>query len=235
MTSGVAGPSGPVEPFGSAASADRLAGRCAAIVLAGGQASRLGGADKPGLRIAGRSLAAAVAVAAYGAGAARIVYVGPPRPELLAELAGPGVAGAVEFTSEDPPGGGPIPALRAGLAKVGEPWVLLLAADLPFLTSGPLGELLAAATTPVPGGAAPGGAVLADDQGRPQWLSSCWRTADLRAALAGYEGASLRGLLGAMAHILVTATVEPGQPPYWLDCDTTAEVEAALRWTAGSI
>ncbi len=226
----------------------------AAIVLAGGHGRRLGGADKPALRIGGRSLAAAVAGAAAAAGAARVVVVGRLRPGLVAELgelSGLGGLGwppqagrggrarpvSVEFTSEEPPGSGPVPALAAGLRLVTETWVLLLAADLPFLTGDHLRELLSATEAPVAGGAAPGGAVagghgavLADDHGAPQWLSSCWPTAGLRAALAGYEGTSLRGVLGSLPHALVTAAIEAGRPPYWLDCDTPADLEAAERW-----
>ncbi len=47
---------------------------------------------------------------------------------------------------EDPPGSGPVPALRRGLAEVAAPWVFLLAADLPFIRAGHLGSLLAAAS-----------------------------------------------------------------------------------------
>ncbi len=228
----------------------------AAIMLAGGHGRRLGGADKPALRIGGRSLAASVAGAAAAVGAARIVVVGLSRPGLVAEIAAQagadgradvdvgGRAGpvSIKYTSEEPPGSGPVPALVAGLGLVTEQWVLLLAADLPFLTGDHLRELLAAARAPLadraapdraaPGGAVAGGsgAVLADDHGVPQWLSSCWPAASLRAALARYEGTSLRGVLGSLPHALVTATIEDGQPPYWLDCDTPADLEAAAHW-----
>lgn len=213
-------------------------------MLAGGRGRRLGGAQKPRLRIGGvgggRVLAAVVASAAYAAGATRLVVVGPPVPELLTEAADRGGRG-LEFTREDPPGGGPIPALRAGIECGREPWVLLLAADLPFLTARHLGELVLGAGAGVRAGAGAGagdsagerGAVLIDDQGRPQWLSSYWPADVLRAGLARYEGASLSGLLGALPHALVAATIEPGQPPYWLDCDTPADLEAAQRWAAG--
>lgn len=201
-------------------------------MLAGGGSRRLGGAQKPRLRVGGvgggRVLAAVVASAAYAAGATRLVVVGPPVPELLTEVADRG-GRELEFTREDPPGGGPIPALRAGIECVSEPWVLLLAADLPFLTARHLGELVLGAGE----SAGARGAVLVDDQGRPQWLSSYWPADVLRAGLARYEGASLRGLLGALPHALVAATIEPGQPPYWLDCDTPADLEAAQRWAAG--
>lgn len=184
------------------------------MLLAGGRASRLGGADKPGITIRGRSLLAVVAEAAADAGASRVVVVGPARP-------GPGGIPA-EFTSEQPPGAGPVPALRAGLARVTEPWLLLLAADLPFLTGPHLRALRAAAQD------ADAGALFTDGDGRPQWLVSCWRTGRLRSALARYGGASLGGLLGPLRPAQVTVRHEPGEPPPWLDCDTSEDLAAAI-------
>jgi molybdopterin-guanine dinucleotide biosynthesis protein A len=217
-----------------------------AVILAGGRATRLGGTDKPALAVGGQSLVAAVAAAAAAAGARQVVLVGPRRPELLPSLpdsesagAEPGVrpeaepgpvpcpraAVTVEFTREQPPGAGPVPALAAGLRLARTRQVLLLAADLPFLRPWHLRDLAAAA-------AASGGAVLADDGGRPQWLTSCWQTAPLRAALAAYPGRSLGGLLGPLDPVLVSL-VSPGDgpagPPPWLDCDTPEDLAAARR------
>jgi CTP:molybdopterin cytidylyltransferase MocA len=128
-------------------------------VLAGGRASRLGGTDKPALVVGDRSLLASVVSAAAGAGARLVVVVGPPRPGLVL------TAGGLREVSEEPPGSGPVPALRRGLAEVAAPWVLVLAADLPFIRAGHLTSLLAAAA-----GARPAaGALPADDNGRPQW------------------------------------------------------------------
>ncbi len=199
---------------------DRRAG-LAAVILAGGRARRLGGADKPGIVVGEQTLVAAVAAAAAGAGAGQLVLVGPPRPELGGLLAGD----PVEFTSEQPPGAGPVPALAAGLVLVRAPWVLLLAADLPFLRSWQLRDVTAAAATSARG------AVLTDDSGRPQWLTSCWPVPALRAALSGYAGNSLGGLLGPLSQVRVTLDDRrPGQhasPPPWLDCDTPEDLAAA--------
>jgi molybdopterin-guanine dinucleotide biosynthesis protein A len=110
-----------------------------AIVLAGGAARRLGGRDKPALPIGGRPMLDRVLAAASGA-TCRIV-VGPARADVAAD---------VIQVREDPPGGGPVAALAAGLAELdhpGEPGgsdriggragdlVAVLAADLPFLVS----------------------------------------------------------------------------------------------------
>lgn len=213
---------GPVLPPPGDAGA--IAGpRFDAIILAGGQAERLGGADKPGLLVGGQSMAAAVARAAVTAGARRLILVGPDRPDLAGIEAPDGLVRA----REEPPGAGPVPALRAGLGHARTPWVVVLAADLPFLRASHLRAILDAASA-VAGGA--GGALLADDTGRAQWLTGCWPTAGLRAALAGYAGASLRGLLGPLEPVLVRWEPPAGEPPPWLDCDTPEALAAARAW-----
>ncbi|MEV4188848.1 NTP transferase domain-containing protein, partial [Streptosporangium canum] len=63
-----------------------------ACILAGGRASRLGGRDKPGLRVAGRPLIESVAAAVPDAG--RLIVVGAPRPGLPRGI----------FVREDPSG-----------------------------------------------------------------------------------------------------------------------------------
>jgi molybdopterin-guanine dinucleotide biosynthesis protein A len=183
------------------------------IVLAGGRGTRLGGRDKPGLVVAGRTLIGAVVAAGTGAGAGQIVVVGPERAGL----------DGVSFVCEDPPGAGPVPALRRGLAEAWPPWVAVLAADLPFLRPGHLQTLRRAA-------AGHHGAVYADDAGRPQWLAGCWRTEILRRAAAGYQGTSLGGLVGPLEPVLVRLTPTPGEPPPWLDCDTPEDLDRARGW-----
>jgi molybdopterin-guanine dinucleotide biosynthesis protein A len=202
--------------------------RLAVILLAGGRARRMGGIDKPALLVGGRTLAARAALAAVLAGAGQLIVVGPDRDGLRAEIdaamAGPGeLVPPIRFVTEDPPGAGPVPALRAGLDLVAEPRILLLAADLPFLRQSDLQGLLAAT-------ADGDGAALTDDEHRVQWLTSCWRTGRLRAALAAYRADSLRGLLGPLRPVLIPAEPAVGEPPSWLDCDTPEDVAAALGW-----
>ena len=81
------------------------------IILAGGRATRLGGADKPGLTVGGRTLLDAVLAAGTEAGARQAVIVGPDRPGIADDAGGP----PVRFVREEPPGSGPVPALRRGL------------------------------------------------------------------------------------------------------------------------
>jgi molybdopterin-guanine dinucleotide biosynthesis protein A len=178
-----------------------------AVVLAGGGARRLDGADKPGLLVGGRPLVSWVAAAV--ADAVRLVVVGPPRPELARAVT----------VREDPPGSGPIPALRAGLARVRAPWTAVLAADLPFLRSGHVGELRRRARDR-------GGALFVDPGGRPQWLAGVWRTAELTDALGRYDGASLRGLMEPLEPVRVRPS--RGDRP-WQDCDTPSDLASAAR------
>jgi molybdopterin-guanine dinucleotide biosynthesis protein A len=192
-----------------------------AIILAGGRATRLGRADKPGLIVGNAPMAVTVAAAAADAGARQVVLVGPDRPGLAARL-----PGGLAVTREDPPGSGPVPALRAGLALIGTPWVAVLAADLPFLHGAAVAELARAAAA---GGAA--GAVVADADGALQWLAGCWRTERLRAALEQYPGASLRGLLGPLRPTVVRGAGPGAGPSPWLDCDTPADLAAARATT----
>ena len=79
------------------------------IVLAGGAARRLGGADKPALSVGGRPLLDRVIAACPDA--AITVVVGPRRPATR----------AVVHALEDPPGGGPLAALDAGLRHTTAP------------------------------------------------------------------------------------------------------------------
>ncbi|MFF3666496.1 molybdenum cofactor guanylyltransferase [Microtetraspora malaysiensis] len=185
-----------------------------AVILAGGHARRLGGRDKPAEPVAGRSLIERVAAAVPGA--RTLVVVGPPRP-------GRGLERAVH-TREEPPGSGPVPALRAGLALVTADEIALLAADLPFLSADHVTALRAAARE---AGAA--GAVLIDDEGAEQWLTGVWRTRALREALARYGGRSLRGVLGPLEPVTVRLAAEAGGRAPWFDCDTMDDLDRARR------
>lgn len=166
----------------------------------------MGGADKPALLVGGVPLLDRVLAAT--ADCRRTVVVGPERP----------TARPVLWAREEPPGSGPLAALAAGLALVADDVVLLLAADLPFLSAAAVSELL---------DALPGydGAVLTDGE-RPQWLCSAWRTAAVRRSLEGLDpaGRPLRAALGGLDAALVTSRVSPAP---WTDCDTPGDLERA--------
>ncbi|PZS26970.1 MAG: molybdopterin-guanine dinucleotide synthase [Pseudonocardiales bacterium] len=186
-----------------------------AVLLAGGRAERLGGVDKPALEVGGVTLLDRVL--ATVAGATRRIVVGPGGYPTAAYIR----------TGEQPPGGGPVAAVAAGLDHVSAPLVIVLAADLPFLTSVTVDLLLAAV---VPGVDA---AVLVDDGDRDQLLVAAWRTAVLRSrikTLGDPSGQPARRLFETVAAARVPAPPAPGQPPPWLDCDTEDELRKAREW-----
>ncbi|MYX28406.1 NTP transferase domain-containing protein [Streptomyces sp. SID8381] len=137
-----------------------------AVVLAGGAARRLGGADKPGVRVGGRALLDRVLGAC--ADARTTVVVADPRP----------TARPVRWAREEPPGGGPLAALEAGLRHTTAEHVVVLSADLPFLEPATVGDLLAVLRA---GDA--DGALLIDAEGRDQPLVAAYRTAALHRVL----------------------------------------------------
>jgi len=180
----------------------------AAVVLAGGRAARMGGQPKPQLDVGGRTMLAAVLAAV--ADAEQRIVVGPPQP----------VPAGVLVVREDPPRGGPVAAMRAGLTRVTTDAVALLAGDLPFLTAGLVRELRTRLTGD--------GVLVVDDTDRDQLLLGVWRTAALRAAVADVAGpTSVRKVLAPLAVRRLHPVVPPGQPPPWTDCDTPAELARA--------
>src|SRR5699024_6211626 len=138
------------------------------VILAGGAGDRLGGIDKPMLRVGGQLLLTR-AVRAFGQ--ARVVLTGTPRPGFE----------RYRWVREDPPGSGPTAALVAGLVEL-DPAVDpigLLAADLVGVTDDTIRRLCGAVDRVDNAD----GAVLTDSTGHPQWVISVWRAAALRAAL----------------------------------------------------
>ncbi|MEU6920392.1 MULTISPECIES: NTP transferase domain-containing protein [unclassified Streptomyces] len=183
-----------------------------AIVLAGGAAKRLGGADKPGIRVGGRALLDRVLVAC--ADASTTVVVGGRRP----------TARPVIWACEEPRGGGPLAALDAGVRQTTAERVLVLSADLPFLGPDTVGTLLAAA-----GEGQREGALCADQQGRDQPLVAVYRAEPLRRELAllAAEHGGLSGLpLRLLTHELDLARVE-ADPLASFDCDTWEDIASA--------
>ncbi|QSS91794.1 DUF6457 domain-containing protein [Streptomyces sp. M54] len=182
------------------------------IVLAGGAAKRLGGADKPGLRVGGRALLDRVLSAC--ADAAVTVVVGGRRA----------TARPVVWTREVPEGGGPLAALGAGLRMTTAERVLVLSADLPFLGRGTVDALLTAAGEP-----GREGALCTDPDGRDQPLVAAYRAEPLRRELAliATEHGSLAGLpLRLLTAELDLARIGAG-PDASFDCDTWDDIAAA--------
>jgi molybdopterin-guanine dinucleotide biosynthesis protein A len=190
----------------------------AAVVLAGGAARRLGGTPKPARVVAGVPLLTRV-LEAVAAADARVV-VGPP----LAD----GPTG-VRYTQEQPPGGGPVAAVAAGLALVdpGVGSVAVLGADLPFLTPGAVDRLLRAVEQDTDL------AVYVDADGYPQWLCGVWRRAALDRRLAELgdpAGVGMRRLADGLRRVELA---DDSGPPVWYDCDTEEDLQRAEEWANG--
>lgn len=177
------------------------------IVLAGGRARRLGGADKPSLDVGGTSLLDRVLGAVQPAG--QRIVVGPPRA----------LPSDVLQVREDPPASGPLAATAAGLALAQADVVLLLAADLPRI--GPAVPALLAELA----GSDADAAALADPTGRLNLLASAWRAAALRTALAAVGVPAGRPMRDLLRHAHVRALADPDG--WGRDCDTWADVAAA--------
>lgn len=189
-----------------------------AVVLAGGAARRLGGADKPGLRVGGRALLDRVLAACADAGTT--VVVADPRP----------TARPVRWAREEPPGAGPVAALDAGLRHTTADAVVVLSADLPFLEPATVRRLLTALRT---SGAE--GALLTDADGRDQPLVAAYLASALRreltalasaasvsdSAAGGLTGLPLRRLTAALALTRVP------DPVASFDCDTWDDLVTA--------
>lgn len=186
-----------------------------AIVLAGGAAKRLGGVDKPAVSVGGRALLDRVLGAC--ADAARTVVVGGRRP----------TARPVRWAREEPPGGGPVAALDAGVRHVEADTVLVLSADLPFLTRETTRRLLDVLAAD----AEREGALLTDADGRDQPLVAAYRTEPLRREIAllateygSIAGLPLRLLTNELDLARVAADVDPLAS---FDCDTWEDISTA--------
>ncbi|RMI35186.1 NTP transferase domain-containing protein [Nocardia stercoris] len=187
-----------------------------AIVLAGGRATRMGGVDKPGLVVGGQSMLESALAAV--ASCARTVVVGPRRPELNS---------AIRQVQEIPAGAGPVAAVASGLRALADcdfpaGLVVVLAADLPFLTAAAVDDLVAQATA-----SGVDAVFAADEAGRPQYLVGAWRATALRDAVD-----SLDTLVNQPMKALVPADTLMVPVGGVTDCDTPDEVRRARAQAA---
>jgi len=193
-----------------------------AIVVAGGRGSRLGGIDKPALRIGELTL---VERAVAAVAAARRVSV-------VRQVDDVAIDERVSRTVEQPPWSGPASAIAAGLADLATPvrsrrsnrrirerrFVAVLAADLPRV-----GEAFAALRRHRP--RRDSDALIAvDADGRDQPLLALYRTAALRSAVAAAptEGLSMFRLIAGLA-----VTRVPLDAELCADIDVEADALAA--------
>jgi molybdopterin-guanine dinucleotide biosynthesis protein A len=183
-----------------------------AVILAGGSGRRLGGVDKAAITIGGSTLLDRTLDAVEAAGA--VVCVGPERA-----LRDPGRS--VVWTREQPPGGGPVAGLSAGLDRIDASVVAVLAVDHPFVAAEAVSRLIETCAL------ADVDAALAEDEaGVAQPLLAAYRTAALRVCLraAGSPaGVSMSSAIEGLRCVTVPA------PESAQDCDTPEDLERARR------
>ena len=154
-----------------------------AVVLAGGVAARLDGADKGSVELHGRTLLTWALDAVLDA--AEVVVVGDPVPTHR----------PVTFVREDPRHGGPVAALLTGRDALLDPreTVAVLACDMPFLTPRTFQRLRAAA-------AGHDGAALTGPDGRRQlaMVLDVVRLDAVRPGLEEQHGMAIHRLLAPL-------------------------------------
>ena len=156
--------------------------------------------DKTALPVGGIALLDRVLSAAEHARS--VVVVGPERP----------VGRTVTWIVDEPADGGPAAAVAAGLDALTADVVVLLAADLPLVTTAHLDRLVAAVTDD--------GAVFIDGDGVEQWLCSAWRVTALRG-VSLEVGGSLRGALLSLTYARLSDEAAA------IDCDTPDDLRRA--------
>lgn len=191
----------------------------AAVLLAGGRASRVDGAAKPLFEVGGKTLLQH-ARDAVGASAPVVIVGDESAP----------VAGA-HWTREEPPFGGPAAGVVAGMRALAlasspeplPPWTFLLACDLPGAA-----PAVARLTALLPAVAADVDGACLGDGDRPQWLTGVYRTAALqRCVAAAPEG----GAHLSMAALLAPANLQVVAAPVseTADVDTWDDLDRARR------
>ncbi|MFV0453379.1 MAG: molybdenum cofactor guanylyltransferase [Propioniciclava sp.] len=181
-----------------------------AVILAGGRGSRMGTMIKPDLTVAGRRLLD-IALAA-SRGARRRVVVGriavPP---------------GVILTCENPPYGGPVAGVEAGLAVLEPPadWTLLLAADLPHAE-----EAVTLLRSAHPADHHDG-VCLTEPDGRLQWLLGIYRTDVLRARWADRGDPPATAMYRMLGQLDLLGV--PAEPRATADVDTPEDLARAVQ------
>ena len=175
-----------------------------AVVLAGGKSKRFG-SDKLAAPLRGTTVLEHL----LGSLPSRwpVVVVGAERPTVR----------QATWTVEDPPGGGPLAGVQAGLAFVTTAFVVVVAGDMPY-AGYTVRDLVAALGAQPP---AVAGVVATDDAGHANPLLAAYRTAALSGALPRPAHNRPAKLLLALPHNLVRVTGIPA-----LDVDTRQDLSA---------
>lgn len=173
------------------------------VVLAGGTSRRFG-SDKLAAPLRGSTVLDTVVASLPPRWP--VVVVGPPRD----------CGRRVTWTREDPPGGGPLAGVAAGVALVVTDLVAVVAGDMPY--AGPALVALVDALRTAPPEVE--GVVAADDDGVANPLLAAYRVAAVRAMLPSPAHDRPAKLLLGLAHLEVAVA-----GPATRDVDTPADLE----------
>jgi len=173
------------------------------VVLAGGTSRRFG-SDKLAAMLRGSTVLDTVVASLPPHWP--VVVVGPPRD----------CGRPVAWTREEPPGGGPLAGVAAGVALVATDLVVVVAGDMPY--AGPALVALAAALRTAPPEV--DAVVATDDEGVANPLLAAYRVAAVRGQVPSpAHGRPARLLLG-LAHVELAVS-----GPATRDVDTPADLE----------
>ena len=187
---------------------------CPAIVMAGGDSSRMG-TDKASLLLNGQTLLQSV-----------IATMQQLFPQVIVSVRQPRAGIDLLQVCDEVPDGGPLAGLVASLGQITTPWAFMVACDMPFVVSKVV-ELLA-------GYRLEHQAVVPVVHGHPQPLAAFYAAsclAPLRASLAAQQ----KGLRGALQQLDVRYVDEAEMlqaDPYlrsFFDLDTPQDVAAAMN------
>ncbi len=174
------------------------------VVLAGGQSRRFG-SDKLAAPVAGATVLDSLLSSLPTHWP--VVSVGPERR----------VCRSVTWTREDPPGGGPLAGIAAGVALVDTDCTLVVAGDMPWA-----GPACVTAVQTLVGTPAVAAAFVRDRTGHVNPLLAAYRTDALRHALPIPAHDRPAKLLLALPHVEVVVTGRAAA-----DVDTPADLAAA--------
>ncbi len=185
---------------------------CTAIIMAGGDSSRMG-TDKASILLDGQTLLQSV-----------IATMQQLFPKVIVSVRQPRAGIDLPQICDEQPDGGPLAGLVASLGKVTTPWAFMVACDMPFVVPQVV-EFLA-------GYRARHQAVVPVVHGYPQPLAAFYATgclAPLRASLAAQQK-GLRSVLQQLDVRYVDEAEMLKADPHlrsFFDLDTPQDVEAA--------
>jgi molybdopterin-guanine dinucleotide biosynthesis protein A len=185
---------------------------CTAIVMAGGDSSRMG-TDKASILLDGQTLLQSV-----------IATMQQMFPQVIVSVRQPRAGIDLPQVCDEVPDGGPLAGLAASLGQITTPWAFMVACDMPFVVPEVI-ELLARYRSRHQ-------AVVPVVHGHPQPLAAFYATsclAPLRASLTAQQ----KGLRSALQQLDVRYVGEAemlAADPHlrsFFDLDTPQDVEAA--------